>query len=77
MKLYDIISNLKFIGIKNYKELDVDALTCDSKEKVSNGIYFCIKGLKHDGHDFATDSISNGAVCGRKVFRFTNYTNIG
>lgn len=63
MKLYDIISNLKFIGIKNYKELDVDALTCDSKEKVSNGIYFCIKGLKHDGHDFATDSISNGAVC--------------
>ena len=40
MKLYDIISNLKFIGIKNYQELDIDALTCDSKEKTNNGIYF-------------------------------------
>lgn len=63
MKLYEIISNLKFIGIKNYQEIDIEALTCDSKEKVSNGIYFCIKGLKSDGHNFAGESISNGAVC--------------
>lgn len=63
MKLYDIISNMKFIGIKNYKEQDIDALTCNSNEKVENGIYFCIKGTKQDGHDFALDSIKNGAVC--------------
>lgn len=63
MQLYDIISNLKFVGIKNYKELDIDALTNNSKEKVSNGIYFCIKGLKADGHDFAKESVKNGAVC--------------
>ncbi len=63
MKLYDIISNLKFIGIKNYQELDIDALTCDSKEKTNNGIYFCIKGLNQDGHNFANDAIANGAVC--------------
>ena len=42
MKLYDIISNLKFKGIKNYQEKDIDSLTCNSKEKVANGIYFCI-----------------------------------
>lgn len=63
MKLYDIISNLKFIGIKNYKDIDIDSLTCDSNEKTNNSIYFCIKGLKHDGHNFANDSIANGAVC--------------
>lgn len=63
MKLYDIISNLKFIGIKNYQELDIDALTCNSKEKVSNGIYFCIKGMTSDGHDYALDSIKNGTKC--------------
>lgn len=63
MKLYDIISNLKFIGIKNYQELDIDALTCDSKEKTHNSIYFCIKGLNNDGHEYATDAIKNGAVC--------------
>lgn len=63
MKLYEIISNLKFLGIKNYQELEINALTCDSKEIVDNGIYFCIKGLKKDGHEFASESIKNGAVC--------------
>jgi len=63
MKLYDIISNLKFSGIKNYREIEIDSLTCSSKEKVSNGIYFCLKGLNSDGHDFAGESIENGANC--------------
>ena len=63
MQLYDIISNLKFIGIKNYQEKEINSLSCDSKEKLSNGIYFCIKGMKTDGHDFARESVKNGAVC--------------
>ena len=63
MKLYDIISNLKFIGIKNYQELEIDSLSCDSNERLNNGIYFCIKGTKVDGHEYARDSMANGAVC--------------
>lgn len=63
MKLYDIISNLKFTGIKNYQELEIDSLTCNSKEKVNNGIYFCIKGMKTDGHNHAEESVKNGATC--------------
>lgn len=63
MKLYDIISNLRFIGIKNYQDLDIESLSCDSKEKLEKGLFFCIKGLNVDGHNFANDSIKNGAVC--------------
>ena len=63
MRLYDIISNLKFIGIKSYQELEINSLTCNSKEKVDKGIYFCLKGLNSNGHDFAKESIKNGAVC--------------
>jgi len=63
MKLYDIISNLKFIGIKNYRDLEIDALTCSSSETIENGIYFCIKGTKVDGHNYAEESVCNGAVC--------------
>ena len=63
MNLYEIISNLKFIGIKNYRDINIDALTCNSKENLNNSIYFCISGLKNDGHDFANEAISNGAVC--------------
>ena len=63
MKLYDLISNLKFSGIKNYQELEIEALTCNSAEQVEKGIYFCLKGLKSDGHNYAEESINNGAVC--------------
>lgn len=63
MKLYDIISNLKFTGIKNYREMEISSLTCNSKEHVEKGIYFCLKGLKTDGHHHAEESIKNGAVC--------------
>lgn len=63
MKLYDIISNLKFIGIKNYQDIEIDSLTCNSKEKVNNGMYFCIKGMSNDGHNYAMESVKNGSVC--------------
>lgn len=63
MKFYDIISNLKFLGIKNYKEMEIDNLTCVSKEQLNNSIYFCIKGLNFDGHKFAEEAQKNGAVC--------------
>ena len=63
MKLYEIISNMKFIGIKYYQEEDIEALTCNSHEKCANSIYFCLKGQNYDGHDFANEAIENGAVC--------------
>jgi len=63
MKLYEIISNLKFLGIKNYLDMDIDALTCSSLEQTNNSVYFCIKGTKVDGHDYAEQAIENGAVC--------------
>ena len=63
MKLYEIISNLKFVGIKNYLEQDIDSLSCNSLEKLRNGMYFCLSGTKTDGHNFAKESIANGATC--------------
>ena len=63
MKLYDIISNLKFIGIKNYQDIDIDSLTNRSTEKAENSLYFCIKGTKVDGHNFVNEAIENGSVC--------------
>ncbi len=63
MKFYNIISNLKFIGIKNYQDLEIDSLSCRYQEKCTNSIFFCIKGHTQDGHNFATKAIENGAVC--------------
>ena len=63
MRFYDIISNLKFIGIKNYKEMEIESLSCKTSELNPNGIYFCLKGLNNDGHKFANSAIEKGAVC--------------
>lgn len=63
MNLYEIITNLKFIGIKNYKEMEIESLSCSSQEENKNGIFFCIKGLNNDGHKYASQAIENGAVC--------------
>lgn len=63
MKLYEIISNMKFVGIKYYQEEEIESLTCNSNEKCANSIYFCLKGQNYDGHNFANAAISNGAVC--------------
>ncbi len=62
-KLYDLISGLQFSGIKNYKEIEINNLSINSEDKTDNGMYFCIKGTKVDGHNFAEKAIANGAVC--------------
>lgn len=63
MNLQQIIQNLQFKGIKNYKDVQIDNLTNVSKQPVTNGMYFCLKGGKVDGHDYAKEAIDNGAVC--------------
>lgn len=63
MKLQQLIKNLQFKGIKNYKNLDIDGLTNDSEQATHNGVYFCLKGSRVDGHNFANQAIQNGAVC--------------
>ena len=35
-------------------------VSIDSRAKSSGGIFFCIKGEKFDGHDFARDVVANG-----------------
>lgn len=43
--------------------IEIDELFTDSRQKVKNGIFFCVKGLVNDGHNYVDDAILNGAVC--------------
>ena len=49
--LFDIKSNLQ-----------IDVLYDDSRLKVKNGLFFAIKGVTVDGHDYIESAIKNGAV---------------
>lgn len=37
-------------------------VSIDSRAKSSGGIFFCIKGERFDGHDFALDALANGCA---------------
>lgn len=54
-KLNDLISDAP--------QICINSLFTDSREKVDQGIFFCIKGILNDGHKFVDSAIRNGAVC--------------
>ncbi len=53
--------NLLFQG--ESKNLDIRSISSDSRNSNSEGIFFCIRGLRSDSHDFIPQAIENGAVC--------------
>ena len=62
MKLSDLIKNIDISKLINFSDIDIKSLSCNSKEKNENGLFFCFAGLKADGHEFYADAMSNGAV---------------
>lgn len=48
---------------ENAPDVEIKTLFYDSRKKVKNGMFFCVDGLVHDGHEFIDQAIENGAVC--------------
>ena len=51
--------NLMF---KDAPDIDIDSIMLDSRQKLSNAIFFCIKGNIHDAHQYVEQAINNGAI---------------
>lgn len=48
---------------ENAPDIQIQTLFYDSRKKVKNGMFFCLNGIAHDGHEFIAQAIENGAVC--------------
>lgn len=48
---------------ENAPAIEIKTLFTDSRNKVNKGMFFCVDGLVHDGHEFIDQAIENGAVC--------------
>lgn len=46
---------------KNAPSININQLSCDSRIPMKDCIYFCVKGIKYNGHDFIDEAIKNGA----------------
>lgn len=46
---------------KNAPEIEIEQLSTDSRLPMKNAIFFCLDGIKYDGHKFIDEAIDNGA----------------
>lgn len=60
MMLSELMKGVKYKGKAN--ECDISNIETNSKKITLNGMFICIKGEKHDGHDYYEQAITNGSI---------------
>jgi len=60
-KCVDIIKNSDFVEVFGNENVEVNAITADSREVAQNFAYIAVKGTKTDGHTFINNAIDAGA----------------
>ncbi len=71
MKLKELFANIE----AKFADVNIDTLFVDSRKESTNGLFFCIKGLRHDSHEYIPQAIENGAVAivyDSDVFNYVN-----
>ena len=63
MKLSEYLKKISenLISISNFKDIEVEVITNDSRKAVSNSLFVAIKGANLDGHDYIENAILSGA----------------
>ena len=46
---------------KGAPDIEIEQLSIDSRHSMKNAIFFCLDGIKYDGHDYIREAIENGA----------------
>ena len=78
-KLEDILYKVRIIAIHGNRDVDVTAVTADSRKIESHSMFIAIKGEKFDGHAFIEQAMAAGAsviVCEDLPLLLTNATFI-
>lgn len=63
MKLRELIVDMPYLlDTRGDLDTQIGAVTSNSREKVQQGLFFCISGARFDAHNFAPQAIENGCV---------------
>ncbi|WP_096189225.1 UDP-N-acetylmuramoyl-L-alanyl-D-glutamate--2,6-diaminopimelate ligase [Evansella halocellulosilytica] len=62
MYLHDLVALLPAYSLPNESNPFIQDLHMDSREVTEGSLFFCVPGYTVDGHDYAEQAISNGAV---------------
>ena len=58
MRLEDVLTG----GPADARDLEISELAYDNRAVVAGTLFFCVPGFTRDGHEFAADALSRGAV---------------
>src|SRR4051812_13598176 len=62
MKLRELLAGADFAEIAGDEETEIAALAYDSRRVGPGTLFFCVRGQRADGHDFAGRAVSRGAA---------------
>ncbi len=62
MKLKELLKDVEYEGINELIGLDISGISINSKTVKQGDLFVATAGFKKDGHDFAAESVKNGAV---------------
>ncbi|MBQ8653543.1 MAG: UDP-N-acetylmuramoyl-L-alanyl-D-glutamate--2,6-diaminopimelate ligase [Clostridia bacterium] len=63
MQLCELIKDMPYlVETRGDMTADIGAVTNNSREKVTGGLFFCIPGARFDAHDFAPQAVENGCT---------------
>lgn len=61
MLLSELINDVNVLEVKNYRDLEVSGLSYDSRLVKPGEAFFCIEGIKTDGHLYIKEAVKRGA----------------
>lgn len=70
MKLIDLLKGMDFSIINGKSDININKVVYDHRKIEAGDVFFCIKGFKADGHDFALNAVLKGAsaiVCEHEI----------
>ena len=62
MNTKKLLSGLDILQVVNNIPQQIQGIYVNSKEVKKDGLFVCIDGTKSDGHNFAKESVKNGAT---------------
>ena len=62
MKLKELIQDISAVEIRGTQDIDVTAITGDSREVTPGALFIAVRGFASDGHKYIGQAIDKGAV---------------
>jgi len=62
MNVAALAAALDRVRVAGDPDVEIGSLACNTRDVVAGSLFFCVPGLKADGHDFAPQAVAAGAV---------------